>query len=342
MFNSVKKEDGFKHTLLTYWCMIEKLGFHIEFEAIENVLMEIRMNVDNSLLEGVSIVAMRNYGRKGKVHDVVDVFKRMDLHNYEPSVLSCNAIMNILVKYGYFNQAHKVYLRMKDKKDVPDVYTFTIKIKSFCRTKGLHAASRLLNNMPSQGCELNVVAYCMMIGGFYEENYQVMKKEACPNLFTFNVFIQELCRKGALDGAINLLDSVNGEGLSPDVVTYNTLIYGLCKNSKVVEAVNYLHKMLNKGLEPDGFTYNPIIDGYCKIGMTQEADKILNDAIFKGFVPDEFTHCSLINGLFKDNDIDHALALFNGEVGKGLKPYTSLHRTLIKGLNEDLFWKHCH
>ena len=28
MFKSVKKEDGFEHTLLTYKCMVEKLGFH--------------------------------------------------------------------------------------------------------------------------------------------------------------------------------------------------------------------------------------------------------------------------------------------------------------------------
>ena len=86
MFNSVKKEEGFRHNLLSYKCMIEKVGFHGEFEAKEQVLAEMRMNVDNSLLEGVYIRTMRNYGRKRKVQEAVDVFERMDFYNCELSV----------------------------------------------------------------------------------------------------------------------------------------------------------------------------------------------------------------------------------------------------------------
>ncbi|KAI6683086.1 hypothetical protein NL676_028999 [Syzygium grande] len=67
MFNSVRKEDGFKHTLSTYKCMIEKLGFHGEFKAMENLLVEVRSNIDSGLLEGVYIGALRSYGRKGKI-----------------------------------------------------------------------------------------------------------------------------------------------------------------------------------------------------------------------------------------------------------------------------------
>lgn len=100
MFNSVKREDGFKHTLLTYKYMIDKLGFHGNFEEMENLLLEMRMDVDDSLLEGVHIGVMRNYGRRGKVQEAVDVFERMDFYNCEPTVLSYNTIMNILVEYG--------------------------------------------------------------------------------------------------------------------------------------------------------------------------------------------------------------------------------------------------
>ncbi|CAK7325314.1 unnamed protein product [Dovyalis caffra] len=313
MFNKVKKEDGFKHTFLTYKCIIQQLGFHGKFEAMEDVLVEMRMNIDNSMLEGVYIGAMKSYGRKGKVQEAVDVFERMDFYNCEQTVLSYNTIMNILVEFGYFKQAHKVYLRMKYTGIVPDVYSFTIRIKSFCRTKRPHAALRLLNNMASQGCQLNAVAHCTVVAGFYEENYRF---EA----------------KGVLNGAKSLLDSVIREGLTPDVVSYNTLICGLCKNSDVVEAEKYLHKLVNDGLEPDGFTYNTIIDGYCKMGMIQNAEKILQGAIFKGFVPDEFTYCSLINGLCQNDEIDRALALFNVALTKGLKPTVILYNMLIKGL----------
>uniref|UniRef100_A0A803P9J3 Pentatricopeptide repeat-containing protein n=1 Tax=Cannabis sativa TaxID=3483 RepID=A0A803P9J3_CANSA len=157
MFNSVKREDGFKHTFLTYKCMVDKLGFHGEFEAMERLLLEMRMNVDNGLLKGVYIGAMRNYGR---------------------------TVMNLLIEAGYFNQAHKVYMRMKDKGIEPDVYTYTIRIKSFCRTNRPHAALRLLNNMPSQGCEFNAVAYCTVISGFYEQDYRAEAYELFVNMLS--------------------------------------------------------------------------------------------------------------------------------------------------------------
>ena len=115
MFNSAKKEDGFKHTLLTYKCMVEKLGFHGMFGAMEDLLSEMRSNIDNSLLEGVYIGEIRNYGRTGKIQEAVDVFERMEFYNCEPSVQSFNAMMNLLVEYGYFDQAHKVYMRMRHK-----------------------------------------------------------------------------------------------------------------------------------------------------------------------------------------------------------------------------------
>lgn len=78
LFNFVKNEDGFKHNLLTYKSMINKLGYHGEFEAMKAFLEELRMNIDNSLFEGVFISAMKHYGKKGKLQEAIDVFERMD------------------------------------------------------------------------------------------------------------------------------------------------------------------------------------------------------------------------------------------------------------------------
>lgn len=51
MFNLASKEYGFRHNWFTYRCMIEKLGSHGEFDSMENVLSDMRMNIDSSLLE---------------------------------------------------------------------------------------------------------------------------------------------------------------------------------------------------------------------------------------------------------------------------------------------------
>ncbi|OAY79192.1 putative pentatricopeptide repeat-containing protein [Ananas comosus] len=338
MFNSAAKDDGFRHTLFTYKCMVDKLGLHGEFKAMETVISEMRSNIDNSFLEEVYVSAMKSYGKGGRLQEAVNVFEQMDFFGCEPTVISYNVIMNILVEYRYYDQAHKVYLRMLDKKVIPDVHTFTVRIKSFCRTGRPHAALRLLRNIQERGYDAIAVAYCTVICGLYEDNFQVeaydlfdemLRREIFPDIVTFN---KGLCKESKLTEAISLLENLDSN-MVPDAITYNTLISGLCKNAKVLEAENYLHKMVNQGCAPDDFTYNTIIDGYCKIGMVQKSSEILKDAVFKGFAPDRVTYCSLINGMCQEGDINRALELFNEAKSKALKPDILVYNSLIKGLS---------
>uniref|UniRef100_M1BAN9 Pentatricopeptide repeat-containing protein n=1 Tax=Solanum tuberosum TaxID=4113 RepID=M1BAN9_SOLTU len=78
IFNSVEKKHGFSHNLFTYKCIVEKLSYYGEFKAMEGVIEEARKNIDNRLLEGMYITAIRGYGKKGKVQQAVDVFEKMD------------------------------------------------------------------------------------------------------------------------------------------------------------------------------------------------------------------------------------------------------------------------
>ncbi|KAK7855853.1 putative pentatricopeptide repeat-containing protein [Quercus suber] len=340
MFNSVKTENGFKHTLLTYKCMIEKLGFHGEFEEMESLMSEVRMNIDNSLLEGVYIGAIRNYGRKGKVQEAVDVFERMDFYNCEPSVQSYNAVMNILVEYGYFNQAHKVYLRMRDKVVIPDVYTFTIRIKSFCRTRRPHVALRLLNNMPSQGCELNAVAYCTVIGGFYEENCQVeayqlfegmLEQCICPDITTFNKLIHTLCKKGDVQESEKLLNKVLKRGILPNLFTFNIFIQGLCKKGALSEAVRSLDGVRCEGLKPTIVLYNTLVKGLSQRGLILQALQLINEMLDHGCSPNIWTYNLVINGLCKMGCMSDANILTNDAIAKGYLPDIFTFNTLIDG-----------
>lgn len=67
MFRFVKNEEGFKYNLLIYKCMVDKFGYYGKFEEMEFLFFEMRMDIDNSVVEGVYIGVMKSYGRKGKV-----------------------------------------------------------------------------------------------------------------------------------------------------------------------------------------------------------------------------------------------------------------------------------
>ncbi|KAF9626148.1 hypothetical protein IFM89_031275 [Coptis chinensis] len=344
MFNSAAKEDGFKHTVYTYKCMVEKLGLHGKFEAMEGVMSEMRRNVDNGLMEGVYIGAMRNYGRNGKVQAAVDVFERMDFFSCEPSVLSYNAIMNILVESKYFVQAHKVYLRMVAKGISPDVYTFTIRIKSFCRTSRPHVALRLLRNMPSQGCMLNAVAYCTVIGGFYEEDHQIPASDLfnemlgegiCPDITTFNKLIHTLCKKGHVRESDKLLNKILKRGVSPNLFTFNIFIQGLCKENKNKEAFRLLDCMTRGGLSPDVVTYNTLISGLCRISKVVEAESYLHKMVNRGYQPDDFTYNTIIDGYCRVGSVQNACEILKDAVFKGFVPDQITYVSLINGLCQE-------
>lgn len=161
IFNSVKTKDGFIHNHTTYKCIIENLGFHGEFALMEKMMTKMRLDIDNKLLEGVYILAIKSYGKKGKVQEAVNVFERMDFYGCEPSVYSYTVIMNVLVEFGYFDQAHKVYMRMIDKG---------------------------LENVDVFDCELNGVAYCTVVGGFYKEGIGVVACEVFDEMLARGVF----------------------------------------------------------------------------------------------------------------------------------------------------------
>ena len=179
--------------------------------------------------------------------------------------------MNILVEYGYFNQV--MYMRMRDKKLVSDMYTFTIRIKSFCRTSRPQAALKVLESMLSHGCELTAVAYCTVGGGFYDENFQFE--------------------------AYELLDEMLRSGISPDMTTFNKLMHILNKKGSVQEGERLLNKVLQRGVFPNLFTFNIFVQGLCRKGLLKEGASMLDRVRSEGLSIDVVTYNTLICGLSK-------------------------------------------
>ncbi|KAG6517118.1 hypothetical protein ZIOFF_020498 [Zingiber officinale] len=343
MFNSAARDDGFKHNLFTYKCMVDKLGSHGKFKAMEDIISEMRINLDNSLLEGVYVSSMKSYGKRGMVQDAVNTFERMDFYGCELTVVSYNTIMNILVEFMHYDQAHKVYLRMLDKGIVPDIYTFTIRIKSFCRTQRPHVALRLLRNLSHRGCPANAVAYCTVVSGLYEENChceacnlfdEMLSRKLYPDILTFNKLINVLCQKGEVVESYKLVAKILKRGTSLNLFTYNILIQGLCKDSKVSDAISLFHH-IGDDLAPDVVSYNTLISGLCKHSKLVEAAHYLHKMTNEGCIPNDFTYNTIINGYCKLGQVHDACNLLKDAEFKGFVPDHVTYCSLINGLCEE-------
>ncbi|GFZ17555.1 pentatricopeptide repeat (PPR) superfamily protein [Actinidia rufa] len=187
-----------------------------------------------------------------------------------------------------------------------------------------HATLRLLKSMLSHGCELNAVAYCTVVGRFYDENFQfeayelfdeILRSGICPDITTFNKLMHILRRgvskKGLLKDAASMVDSVRNEGLSPDVVTYNTLICGLSKSFRIAEAKSCLQKM-----------HGHSSGGNVPVSDTSRTRTLVGHA----WDTSRTRHM--------DGDIDRAMGVFNEALSKGLKPCSIIYNTLIKVLSQ--------
>lgn len=252
--------------------------------------------------------------------------------------------MNILVECGYYNQAHKVYMRMKDKRVVPDVYSFTIRIKSFCRTSRPHAALRLLNNIPTQGCEVNAVAYCTVVGGLFQENFELeafelfdkmLRLGIVPDIPTFNKLLHTLCKKGNVRGCERLLDKVFKRGVSPNLFTFNIFIQGFSRRGLIHEASRIMDGVTKAGLVPDLVTYNTLICGLCKNNKVVEAECYLHQMVNLGYEPDAFTYNTIISGYCKLSRATDAHKILNDAIYKGFKPDEFTYCSLINGFCQE-------
>ncbi|KAF2298403.1 hypothetical protein GH714_023468 [Hevea brasiliensis] len=68
-----------------------------------------------------------------------------------------------------------------------------------------------------------------------------------PNVRTYNVIVNALCKSGKTNVAIELLKGMGERGCEPDVVTYNAIMDALCKDKLVIEALDLFSQMRNKG-----------------------------------------------------------------------------------------------
>jgi len=84
-----------------------------------------------------------------------------------------------------------------------------------------------------------------------------------PNIVTYGMIMNDLCKIGKTSDAIGLLRKMDKGNLELNIVLYNTIIDSLCKDKLVIEALNILPKMTNRGIQPDVCTYNSLIQGLC-------------------------------------------------------------------------------
>ncbi|KAL6210866.1 hypothetical protein ACLB2K_016096 [Fragaria x ananassa] len=82
-----------------------------------------------------------------------------------PEVRTLNAVLNGLVRIRHFNVVLQLFDEFVNVGLRPDGYMYTVVVKSLCELKDLHKAKEVIWYAESNGCELSVVTYNVLIHG---------------------------------------------------------------------------------------------------------------------------------------------------------------------------------
>ncbi|WJX91522.1 hypothetical protein P8452_73288 [Trifolium repens] len=254
----------------------------------------------------------------------------------------------------------------------PDKSTYHILLTQSCKSTDstLSPIHQTLNLMVSDGVtpdkvtvDLSVRALCSAdrVDDAVELIKELSSKHCCPDTYTFNFLVKNLCKCRTLSTVYTFIDEMrrkfdvkpdlvtytilidNEKGVEPDLVTYNTLIYGLSKSGRVSEAKKLLRVMVERGHFPDEITYTSLMNGMCRKGETLVALALLEEMEMKGCSPNSCTYNTLLHGLCKSRMFDKAMELYgvmkSGDLKLDMASYATFVRALCSMLLLTQHWR---
>ncbi|KAL4321070.1 hypothetical protein AHAS_Ahas14G0073700 [Arachis hypogaea] len=319
-------EMGFPHNAQSYFMMLEILGRQRNLNVARNFLFSIekKSNGEVKLEDRFFNSLIRSYGEAGLFKESIKLFETMKSIGVSPSVVTFNSVLSILLRRGRTNMARAVYDEMLGTYGVtPDVYTYNILIRGFCKNSYIEEGFWFFKEMTSFDCDPDVVTYNTLVDGLCKagkvsiaHNLVNGMNKKCKDLnsdiVTYTTLIRGYCMKQQVDKALFLLEEMTSRGLKPNVITYNTLIKGLCEGQKLDKVKDILGQMMGDGtFVPDTYTFNILIHAHCSSGNLDEAFKVFENMKNLQVPADSASYSVLIRSLCQRGDYDAAEKLFD-------------------------------
>nr|CAD1821279.1 unnamed protein product [Ananas comosus var. bracteatus] len=264
---------------------------------------------------------------------VVRVLDLMAGAGHAPDAAAVDLAVRALCSAGRLDDAcglvRHAALRTDPRPAPPDAYTYNFLVRRLARSRPVSA-----------------------VYAFIEE----LRRDAGlrPDLVTYTILIDAVCRSGNLREAVRLLGVLTDAGFKPDCYLYNTIMKGYCMMDECGGVMEVYNRMRDEGVEPDlvmqkkapfpqklkavlfmmvqYVTYNTLVYGLSKAGMISQARKFLSVMAEMGHFPDAVTYTALMSGMCRKGDASGALGLLGEMEQKGCEPNECTYNTLLMGL----------
>ncbi|XP_042513384.1 pentatricopeptide repeat-containing protein At5g48730, chloroplastic [Macadamia integrifolia] len=228
---------------------------------------------------------------------------------------SYTALLSAYSRSGLFVQAFSILNFMKKTPGCqPDVYTYSILIKSCLHFFAFDQVQTLLSDMAAQGIKPNTITYNTLIdaygkAGRFEEMestlMQMLGERNCePDAWTMNSTLRAFGSSGQLETMERCYEKFQSSGIRPNIKTFNILLdsYGKAGDyDKMSSVMEYMHKYYFSWTI---VTYNVVIDAFGRAGDLKQMEYLFRLMRSERIKPNCVTLCSLVRAYGRAGDVN--------------------------------------
>ncbi|KAK1287052.1 putative pentatricopeptide repeat-containing protein [Acorus calamus] len=267
-FSWVSQQPGYRHTTEMYNMAIKISGSGKDFKHMTSLFLEMGSRGCSPTLNTWNIM-ITQYGRAGLTDFMLKKFKQMKQEAFKPNrstykfviVFLCgkesrkadeaikifqemiceghvpdneviDAYLSCLCEVGKLSEAKRCVEILCERGLAPQK-SYTLLVKSLCRTRRLEEAMALVDDMVHLGCVVDKYIYGSIVYG--------------------------LLKEGCLDEALAKVESMRTHGISPTTHIYTSLMIYYLKEKQLMKAMQIFKKMKEDGCDPSIITYSALI-----------------------------------------------------------------------------------
>ncbi|KAM7489155.1 hypothetical protein LguiB_026639 [Lonicera macranthoides] len=218
---------------------------------------------------------------------------------------SYTALLSAYSRSGLLDRAFLLLEKMKNTPNSqPDVFTYSILLKSCMHFYAFDKVEPLLADMASQEIKPNTITYNTLIDAYGKAKRfaemestlveMLRQKECQPDVWTMNSTLRAFGGSGQIETMEQCYEKFQSAGIQPNIKTFNILLdsYGKTGNYEKMSAV--MEYMQKYHFSWTLVTYNVVIDAFGRAGDLKQMEFLFRLMQTERVKPNCITFCSLV------------------------------------------------